>query len=90
MIGNAGFVVLLDFIISNIGAVVKTWTEQTGDHSLIGENFSKGSDFDSVVSASGQAILSEDVVSAWVYANAYTSDGPPLRISPNWHNITHS
>ena len=77
MTGNAGFVALLDSTASNIGTVVKTWEEQTGDHSLVVENFSKDSGVGSVVSASGQAILSEDVVGAWVYGNAYTPDGPP-------------
>ena len=77
MTGNAGFIGLLDSTASNIGTVVKTWTEQTGDHSLVIENFSKGSGVGSVVSASGNTILADNVANTWVYGNAYTPDGPP-------------
>ena len=76
MTGNAGFIALLDSTASNVGTVVKTWTEQTGDHSLVVENFSKGSGIGSVVSASGHTILSDSVVDAWVYGNAYIPNGP--------------
>lgn len=76
MTGNASFIALLDSTASNIGTAVKTWAEQTGDHSLVVENFSKGSSVSGVVSASGNAVLSDSVADAWVYGNAYTPNGP--------------
>ena len=76
MTHNAGLIVLLDSTASNVGTVVKTNKVDTGDHSLVIENFSKGSGIGSVVSASENSILSDDVGDAWVYGNAYTSDGP--------------
>lgn len=78
MTENAGFIGLLDSTASSIGTVVKTRTEQTGDHSLVIENFSKGSGVGSVVSASGNTILSDNVANTWVYGNAYTPNGPPV------------
>lgn len=76
MTGNAGFIALLDSTASNVGAAVKTFAETTGDHSLVVENFSKGSGVGSVVSASGNTVLADSVVDAWVYGNAYTPNGP--------------
>lgn len=69
-------VVLLDSTASNVGTVVNTLAEQTGDSSLVIENFVAGSGLTSVVSASGTSILVGSVPSAWVYGNAYTPGGP--------------
>ena len=76
MTGNVGFVALLDSTASDVGTVVNTFASPTGDHSLIVENFSKGSGIGSVVSASGSQVLSDGVVNTWVYGNAYTPNGP--------------
>ena len=75
--GSVGSVVLLDSTASNSGTVVQTDSESTGDHTLVIENFKKGSGITSVVSAGGSTILNNDIVDSWVYGNAYTPGGPP-------------
>ncbi|KAF2716427.1 glycoside hydrolase family 55 protein [Polychaeton citri CBS 116435] len=75
--GSIGSVVLLDSGASNVGTVIMTSSSSSGDHSLVIENFSKGSGVSSVVSASGDTVLNDNVKgSAWVYGNAYTPGGP--------------
>ncbi len=69
-------VILLDSTASNVGIVVNTLAEQTGDSSLVIENFSAGSGLTSVVSANGTSILSGSVPNTWVYGNVYTPGGP--------------
>lgn len=75
-ISHGQSVVLLDSNASNVGTVVKTFAEETGNSALVIENFSAGSRLGSVVSASGISILSGSVPNTWVYGNAYTSGGP--------------
>ena len=75
--GSLGFFALLDSTASGLGTVVKTFAESTGDHSVVIENFSKGSGVGSVVSTSTNTVLLANGVSdAWVYGNAYTRGGP--------------
>ncbi|KAF1351319.1 putative exo-beta-1,3-glucanase [Delphinella strobiligena] len=73
---SVGSVVLLDSTASSVGTVVNTYSETTGDHTLIIENFVKGSGVGSVVSASGSSILTTSVTDTWVYGNAYVAGGP--------------
>lgn len=75
--GSVGSIILLDSTASNSGVVVNTISESTGDHTLVIENFNKGSGITTVVSASGSTILNSDVTDTWVYGNAYTTGGPP-------------
>ena len=69
-------VVLLDSSASNVGTVINTLAEQTGNSSLIVENFLAGSGLRSVVTASGASILSDSVSGTWVYGNSYIPGGP--------------
>lgn len=62
---------LIDCAASNVGIVVKTLAESTGDHSLVIENYSDGGGVSSVVTASGSCILTGSVSNTWVYGNAY-------------------
>ena len=75
--GSVGSVILLDSTASNVGTAVNTKAENTGDHTLVIENFKKGSGVSAVVTASGSSILNSDVSESWVYGNAYTTGGPP-------------
>lgn len=74
--GSVGSVILLDSTASSVGTVVKTYSETTGDHTLIIENFVKGSGIGSVVSASDSSILTTSVTDTWLYGNAYVAGGP--------------
>jgi len=74
--GSVGSVILLDSTASSVGVVVRTDSESTGDHTLVIENFNKGSSIGAVVSASGNTVLNSGVSETWVYGNAYTNGGP--------------
>lgn len=72
---KAHSVTLIDSTASNTRTVLRTNSQSTGEHSLVIENFLAGSDLGTVVSASGNAILSGSVPDTWVYGNAYTPGG---------------
>ncbi|KAI9793746.1 MAG: hypothetical protein M1833_000692 [Piccolia ochrophora] len=71
-----GSVLLIDSTASNTDTVIRTLQQTTGDHSLVVQGFTLGSGVNSVVSASGDSILSKSMPDVWVYGNAYTPDGP--------------
>ncbi|SLM34703.1 exo-beta-- [Lasallia pustulata] len=68
---NAHSTSLVDSTASNVGIVVNTLAETSGDHSLVIENYSDGGGVSSVVTASGSSILTGSVSNTWVYGNAY-------------------
>lgn len=75
--GDIGFVALLDSTASNINTVVRAPAPSTGDHSLVVEQFTKGSSVTHVVTANGKAVLNDNVQGqAWVWGNAYVPNGP--------------
>ena len=66
--GDIGFVALLDSTASNINTVVRAPAPSTGDHSLVVEQFTKGSSVTHVVTANGKAVLNDNVQGqAWVW-----------------------
>lgn len=71
-----GSVILLDSTAASIGDVITTREENSGDHTLVIQNFKRTGDVASVVRAGNQVVLSDDVSQVWVYGNAYTNGGP--------------
>ncbi|RFU24725.1 hypothetical protein B7463_g11612, partial [Scytalidium lignicola] len=73
--GNMGTITILDSSATNVGSVVSTAAEMTGQDSLIIENLSVGAGVAATVVAGGNTILTGSVTETWVYGNAYVPNG---------------